>query len=222
MFGAWQVGAWGVLRQRFEPDLVVGASVGSLNGYLIASRIPQDELRHRWLTPDLARFHLLERNIKTMMAEYQPAIPFVVVLTDLLRMKPQIVQGDQITWRHIAASCALPGFLPQQRIGGRIYSDGGLLNALPVWVAADLGATRIVGLHVLPRLPSAWLHGIASVFKSIAGYNPPLPEGVEVQVISPSHPLGSPRDALYWKQEKIEEWLTLGAADASAAPCPLL
>src|SRR5437667_282201 len=36
MFGAWQAGAWKALASRFQPDLVVGASVGSLNGYAIA------------------------------------------------------------------------------------------------------------------------------------------------------------------------------------------
>jgi predicted acylesterase/phospholipase RssA len=32
MFGAWQAGAWSVLARHFQPDLVVGASAGSLNG----------------------------------------------------------------------------------------------------------------------------------------------------------------------------------------------
>ena len=31
-WGAWEVGAWKVLRERFHPDLIVGASAGSLNG----------------------------------------------------------------------------------------------------------------------------------------------------------------------------------------------
>src|ERR1035438_6422683 len=33
MFGAYQAGAWNVLSRRFRPDLVVGASVGALNGW---------------------------------------------------------------------------------------------------------------------------------------------------------------------------------------------
>ena len=48
MFGAWQVGAWQALEPVFKPDLVVGASVGSLNGWMIASGCPPEELACRW------------------------------------------------------------------------------------------------------------------------------------------------------------------------------
>jgi len=37
LFGAWQAGAWAACASHWQPDLIVGASVGSLNGYLIAS-----------------------------------------------------------------------------------------------------------------------------------------------------------------------------------------
>jgi len=40
MFGAWQAGAWSALAPAFQPDVVVGASAGSLNGYAIAAVIP--------------------------------------------------------------------------------------------------------------------------------------------------------------------------------------
>ena len=44
MFGAYQAGAWNVLSQRFQPDMVVGTSVGALNGWAIAGGCPPDEL----------------------------------------------------------------------------------------------------------------------------------------------------------------------------------
>ena len=37
MFGAYQAGAWEVLSQSFQPDIVIGASIGSLNGWAIAA-----------------------------------------------------------------------------------------------------------------------------------------------------------------------------------------
>src|ERR1035438_5321759 len=44
MFGAYQAGAWNVLSRRFQPDLVVGASVGALNGWAIAGGCSPAEL----------------------------------------------------------------------------------------------------------------------------------------------------------------------------------
>ena len=36
MFGAYQAGAWKALAPELSPDLVVGTSAGSLNGWAIA------------------------------------------------------------------------------------------------------------------------------------------------------------------------------------------
>ena len=46
MFGAWQAGVWRglVSERRWDPDLVVGASVGSLNGYAISGGATPEEL----------------------------------------------------------------------------------------------------------------------------------------------------------------------------------
>ena len=79
---------------------------------------------------------------------------FAVAVTDLLRMKPLVFENDEVTWRHIAASCAVPGLFRQYWIDGRLCSDGGLLNPLPVWAAVQLGATHIVAVHAgFPQIP---------------------------------------------------------------------
>jgi len=44
MFGAYQAGAWKVLSEQIEIDLVVGASVGAVNGWSIAGGCSADEL----------------------------------------------------------------------------------------------------------------------------------------------------------------------------------
>ncbi len=209
LFGAWQAGAWSALANRVRPDLIVGASVGSLNGYLIAGGASPDDLRALWLDPGFGKFRDLQPNIRSIMARFPLRTSFALTVTDLLRLKPRIFRDAEITWRHLAASCALPGVLPQIRIAGRLYSDGGLLNPLPVWAAVELGATRIVALHALPELPSAWLRMVAKPFRG--RYNPPLPAGVEVNVICPSRTLGTLSDSLHWKRDNIERWLALGA-----------
>jgi len=215
MFGAWQAGVWSTLSARFTPDLIVGASVGSLNGYLIASGVSPGELQERWLDPRFSLLRDLGANIKLMTERHQPSIPFAVTITDLLRLKPRIVSGRAVDWRHVLASCAIPIVLPQVKIEGRWHTDGGLLNPLPVWAAVELGATRIVGLNALPEIPSVVLRPFVKGFRFVAGHNPPTPSAVTVDVLVPSRRLGSVKDAIRWKRENIVRWLALGAVDAA-------
>ena len=215
LFGAWQAGAWSVLADRIHPDLIVGASVGSLNGYLIASGASPEELQARWLEPEFARLGDLQSNIRRMMDHYKLRMPFAITATELPRMKPRIFRDSEITWQHLAASCALPFALPQVRIGERWYSDGGLLGALPLWAAAELGAKRMIGLQALPQPVSWWLHQGVRAFRAVAGHNPPVPAGIQVLEIRPGRRLGSVRDTIQWKRNNIERWLEQGAEDAA-------
>jgi predicted acylesterase/phospholipase RssA len=216
LFGAWQAGAWAAVSERFQPDLIVGASVGSLNGYAIACGDTPEMLREMWLESRLSDFSRLDAHLQQMTAEHQPHIDLAVVVTDLLRMKPRIVRGAEVTWRHLAASCAVPLFVKQVWMEGRLYSDGGLLNPLPVYAAVELGATEIIGLHCLPEIPSAWLKPATLAFRAVFGVHPRLPEGVSARIIEPSRRLGSLHDALHWKRENIEAWLELGRRDAES------
>src|SRR5262249_22320949 len=47
-FGAYQVGVWQEIHEEFQPDIVVGASIGSLNAWAIAGGATGDELAHTW------------------------------------------------------------------------------------------------------------------------------------------------------------------------------
>jgi predicted acylesterase/phospholipase RssA len=223
-----------------QPDLIVGASVGSLNGYAIAGGATPQELAEFWSQPASADFSRLPDTIRALMQRYPldststPPSPderpnsrdssrqpkraigsdYAVVLTDLLRMKPRVFSGAEITWRHLAASCAIPGVLRPYKIDGRWYFDGGLLNPLPVWAAVELGATHIVALHALPQIPSSVLRPFVTGFRRVAGHHPPLPPGVELTLISTGDAIGSMRDALRWKRENIERWLQMGSSAA--------
>ncbi len=59
------------------------------------------------------------------------AIPFTAVTTDFFRGEQQPLSSGPL--RHaIAASLAIPGVFLPQRIGDRVYIDGGTVNPLPV------------------------------------------------------------------------------------------
>jgi predicted acylesterase/phospholipase RssA len=222
IFGAWQAGVWRGLAARLDrpPDLIVGASVGSLNGYAIAGGATADELCDFWREPRARRFRHLEATIRLLMERYPLRAEFALTLTDLAKMKPKIVRGGDVTWKHLAASCAVPLLLPQQRIDGRWYSDGGLLNPLPVWAAVELGATEIVGVQALPEIPSSLLKPFVKGFRGVFGHHPPVPEGVRLVTIEPAETLGSVRDALNWKRENIERWIDQGDEAAKNISIP--
>ena len=213
MFGAWQAGAWRTLAPGFQPDLVVGASVGSLNGYAIASGWSADNLCHWWMQPGVAGFEHLPETVRRLIAARPLEREYAVVLTDMLRLKPRTITSS-IRAEHLLASCAVPGAARPRPIDGRWYLDGGLLNPLPVWAAVELGATRIVALNALPEFPSPLLRPFQKAFRFCFGHNPPLPPGVELRTLVPGRRLGSLRDAISWDPQNTARWIEQGATDA--------
>ena len=230
MFGAWQAGAWKVCAERFRPDLIVGASIGSLNGWLAAAAGPADELERYWrefggagrlrmripTRPSAGWFDTreMEQAIRRLHAEVHPKIDYALVITDLMRLKPRIIHGADVTDDHLVASCALPFVFDQPRINGRTYSDGGLLSALPVWAATELGAKRIVALHALPQQPNPVVRVASRAFRGAATWKPEVGSGVEVVRLQPEAPLGGFREMMNWDRGRIESWIRLGEEDA--------
>jgi predicted acylesterase/phospholipase RssA len=230
LFGAYQAGAWRTLCERIRPDLVVGASIGSVNGWLIAGGCTPAELERFWLETGTSslRWRMprrpwsgvldpgpLHQMLRDICAAYQPKVEYAVVVTELMRLRPTIIRGADVTWRHLAASCAVPAVFDQVRIGKRFYSDGGLLCANPLWAAAALGARRIVSVNVLERMPSRILRSGAMVVRRMAPFRPTVPGSVDVRVLTPSETLGGARDTIRPNVNLIRRWLDLGAADAA-------
>jgi predicted acylesterase/phospholipase RssA len=94
----------------------------------------------------------------------------------------------------------------QQLLGERLHADGGLLGALPLWAASEFGATHVIAIDV-------WKVGLARLQK-VLPLRRKAPEGVEITVLTPSRPLGSVLDSLFWNRAQVEEWMELGAEDA--------
>ncbi len=213
MFGAWQAGAWSVLAGKFRPDLVVGASIGSLNGYAIASGMPPEGLCDRWTRSDVVGLKHLDETIADLMRR-PLQIEFAVVLTDLLRMKPVTFTDASVTAAHLSASCAVPVAKLPVKVAGRWYVDGGLLNPLPVFAAVELGATEILALHALPRLPGVILRILAVPFVAVFGYKPGLPPRIRLTTLTAPAQLGTWTEAIFWNQDNSRRWLQQGVEDA--------
>jgi NTE family protein len=174
--GAVQAGMLRALYERgVRPDLIVGTSVGALNGAFIASRPPTAatalELAEVWrgvgsgnvfplnpLTGFLGFFgasdHLVsDHGLRKLVADHlelgaleDSRIPLHVIATDLLSGRElRLSRGNAL--EAVMASAAIPGVFPAVEWKGRRLIDGGVANNTPIIDAIELGADRI---YVLP------------------------------------------------------------------------
>ncbi len=233
MFGAYQAGAWRAMEETFHPDIVVGASAGSLNSWAIAGGATADDLERIWLDPagvKLARFRLVQApwrgvfdsrplytHIENLWHRYRPRVEIGVVAVDLLTLTARLFRNEEIGWKHLAASCAVLTCYPQVRLGERVYTDGGLLDRLPLWAAAEMGAERIVAVDVLPEAPSRVVRAAVSAFRAVAPAAPGAPADIPVRMLSAGARLGRLREALLWRESSIRRFIERGEADARRA-----
>jgi NTE family protein len=174
--GAYEVGMLkALLEHGVRPDLVVGTSVGALNGAAIASDpTPQmiERLRDAWcgaednnifggsflagaLNMFRSRTHLHSNApLRELIERLTPAkrfedleVPFQCVAASIERAAEQwFFEGPLI--EAVLASAAVPGVLPPVEIDGEHYIDGGVVNSIPISRAVELGCTDIYVLHV--------------------------------------------------------------------------
>jgi NTE family protein len=175
LLGAHEVGMLRALAEAgIQPDLVVGTSIGALNGVFVAAdpasaaarlgRMWQgDELRlvfseNLWgraarLVRSGTHLHSLEPLGRTL-ADALPgkefgdlALPFQCVAASIETASARWFASGPLV-PAILASCAVPGLLPPVEIDEQHYFDGGLVDSIPVGRAVALGATTVYVLQV--------------------------------------------------------------------------
>jgi NTE family protein len=176
VLGAAEVGMLqALLEHGVRPDLVVGTSVGAINGALVAADPTPgtvDRLRGVWeelvsqqiftgsvlgraRTLVRTRTHLHPREpLRDLLTEHLPVrtfaelrVPFQCVAASIERAAEHwFTQGALV--EAVLASCAVPGLLPPVELDGEHYLDGGLVHSIPVGRAVALGADTIFVLHV--------------------------------------------------------------------------
>jgi NTE family protein len=164
-----------LLEADVHPDLVVGTSIGALNGAFLAGHPDLDgvaALEHLWssvrrrdvfpinirmLVSGVTgqRNHLFDLlGLRSLIARAdlgfarldEAPVPVHAVATDLHRGEPVVLStGDAV--EALLASAAIPGVFAPVTVGGRALVDGGVVANVPVAQAIALGATR---LFVLP------------------------------------------------------------------------
>ena len=174
--GAVQVGMLRALYERdITPDLIVGTSVGAINGAFIAARPPTvataDQLAHVWrgvsrgqvfpvnplaglqgflgrrshLVPDSGIRQLITRHLLEERLE-RLHIPLHVVAVDIVSGEELLLSEGSVE-EAVMASSAIPAVLPPVGWEDRQLIDGGVANNTPISHAIALGAKEI---YVLP------------------------------------------------------------------------
>ncbi|NRF15408.1 patatin-like phospholipase family protein [Vibrio coralliilyticus] len=75
------------------------------------------------------------------------AIPYRSVATDILELKPVVIQNGYLV-DAMMASMSVPGALPPYELNGQLLVDGGVTNNMPVNVARDLGADIVIAVDI--------------------------------------------------------------------------
>ncbi|MEM7322689.1 MAG: patatin-like phospholipase family protein [Actinomycetota bacterium] len=166
--GAIQVGMLAALEDAgIAPDLVVGTSVGALNGSWVASGRPVRGLADVWCSLERSDLFPLDplvglrgftgrsthfisdRGVRSVLRQHlgferleDAPLPFRVVACDA-RSGDEVVLQRGSAVEAILASSALPGIYPPVSIDGRLLIDGGIVNNTPISLAVQAGATDV-------------------------------------------------------------------------------
>ncbi|WP_300609956.1 patatin-like phospholipase family protein [Trebonia sp.] len=174
LLGAHEVGMLRALAEaKIRPDIVVGTSIGAVNGAFVAADPggAAERLTDLWRGESLRTVFsetVLERAVRLMrsgthlhaieplrklLADKLPArdftdleLPFHCVAASIEDAAARwFTNGPLIP--AVMASCAVPGLLPPVEIDGSHYFDGGLVDSIPVGRAIALGARTVYVLH---------------------------------------------------------------------------
>ncbi|WP_210503253.1 patatin-like phospholipase family protein [Nocardioides xinjiangensis] len=177
VLGAVEVGMLRALLQRgIGPDLVLGTSVGALNGAMVA-RQPDvgvvERLTSLWAATAESREVYGDRPLRTVRRVVSTGTHIYSATPLRRRLEEELgdarfedlpvhlevcaasIERAAEHWftsgplvPAILASAAVPGLLPPAEVDGEHFLDGGLVNSIPVGRAVELGATRVFVLQV--------------------------------------------------------------------------
>jgi NTE family protein len=175
LLGAHEIGMLRALSEAgVRPDVVVGTSVGAINGAFVAAdpagaaarlselwegdALGQAFSENLWgravrLARSGTHLHSIEP-LRQLLAARLPGddfadfeLPFHCVAASIERASPRWFSSGPVV-PAVLASCAVPGLLPPVEVDGDHYFDGGLVHSIPVGRAVALGAGVIYVLHV--------------------------------------------------------------------------
>ncbi|MFF0084892.1 patatin-like phospholipase family protein [Streptomyces canus] len=171
VLGAAHIGVgYALERHGFAPDMIIGTSVGALNGAIAAAHPHRaapwldhvwTQLRRRDVYPlgylSSRSSVFTDRGLRRLIARAglparieELAVPFTAVATDLVTGAPVLLDRGDLE-SALLASAAIPGMLPPVERAGRTLVDGGLIAYVPVLAALQAGAASVVVVATGPE-----------------------------------------------------------------------
>jgi NTE family protein len=198
--GFAHVGVLRALEERhIVPDVFAGTSIGALIGAAYLNGTSVESLAERCMAlrrKDLFRINhfgmllermrspsiYLEEQLRELVAASLPDTTFADLPKRLLVNTVDLDRGARVVWGlpgledvsvrdAVYASCALPGFFPPGRVGDRTCIDGGVVDNLPVSMAAqfaDLIIAVDVGSSDASQKQEASEQGFATIYMRAA------------------------------------------------------
>jgi NTE family protein len=176
LLGVCEVGmARALLEAGVQPDLIVGTSIGAINGAVLAcDPTPSGATKLMTLWDQLAAQDVLGGSLlgriselvrtrtslhshsalQTLLRQELPAQTFEQTKVRFECVAASIEQANEHWFTDgdlvaaVLASSALPGIFPAVEIAGEHFLDGGLVNSIPIARAVQQGADEVWVLHV--------------------------------------------------------------------------
>lgn len=168
--GLAHIGVIKVLEENKVPiNLVTGTSIGALIGGVYASGKDINSLENivqdvnkvmvaKLLIPKLFSSGFADNKriidfIKTLVGNVKIEnlkIPFAAVATDFITGEEVIIDKGPLV-DAIMASIAIPTIFQPVHLNGLYLIDGGMSNPLPISIAKEMGARKIIAVNVSPN-----------------------------------------------------------------------
>jgi NTE family protein len=174
--GVAQVGMLQALLERgHHPDVIVGTSVGALNGAVIATTptlegverlastwkslrgediFPGNAFKRAWNVLRRDDHLISNEGLRTVIERSAPAKTFEELQVPLRVVATDLISGDELLFVRgsmhdaLLASAALPGIFPPVDYGGLLLVDGAVVNLVPISHALAGPIDRIFVLDV--------------------------------------------------------------------------
>lgn len=191
--GAMEVGLYRALSELGVPiDLIVGTSIGAVNGAFIAAGEPPERLADLWRRVrrrDIFQFNrqLLWRllgadslysneGLRHFLLRHLPVHRFEELKIPLIITATKLQTGEALAWdsgdliEAILGSVALPGIFPPAQQDGYQVVDGGISDNVPLEVAIAQGAEVVIFMLCVccDRLTTP-MRGMAKIISQAVG-----------------------------------------------------
>ncbi len=169
--GLAHIGVLKVLdREKIPIACIAGTSIGAFIGALYSAGVSPEQMEEvalqvdwrqmaRLIDPVIPTTGLIDgRKVSGFMSGLLPVRTFEELRIPLAVTATDVETGESFTIRRgnlleaLRAAIAFPGIFTPVRWGERFLVDGGLCNPVPIQLARDLGADKVVGVCAIPEV----------------------------------------------------------------------